>query len=449
MEKIYTVTELNKYIKSTIENDSELCNLQVSGEVSNFKRQQPSGHCYFSLKDKSGVIKCVMFRFKAMNLRFNPKDGETVIAIGHIGVYEPSGMYQLYVDALIPKGEGDLMLEYKRLKEKLEREGLFDSANKPALPEHPKTIGVVTSPTGAVIRDIMTVSRRRNPGVKILLFPVNVQGKTSSYEVARAIRFFNRQQNVDVLIVGRGGGSMEDLWSFNEEKTVRAVAASRIPVISAVGHETDVTLCDFAASRRAATPSHAAEMAVPDASMITQKIKQLQKRLELQWLNKLNQLEYRLQRACSSRSLLRPESIYEAKEQRLNRLLAARALVNPKSLYEAKEERLQRLLSSRALREPLALFAEKEQRVDMALQSIEQHFKARLQEDDHRFELVIAKLEGLNPLSILSRGYSMSKVKDKVLTSVEQVSWGEEIVTDLADGTVYSVVQEVVAKNGN
>lgn len=444
MEKVYTVTELNKYIKGTLENDSELRNLQVSGEVSNFKRQQPSGHCYFSLKDKGGVIKCVMFRYKAMNLRFEPKDGETVVAIGHISVYEASGAYQLYVDALLPKGQGDLMLEFERLKQKLQAEGLFDSDKKPQKPEHTRTVGIVTSPTGAAVRDIISVSRRRNPGIKLYLFPVKVQGKGSSAEVARAIRFFNRTGLVDVLIVGRGGGSMEDLWAFNEETTVRAVAASKIPIISAVGHETDFTLCDFAASERAATPSQAAEMAVQDVSKYEQRVVQLQRRLELQWQNKLSQLEYRLERVLASRMLLNPQNLYASQEERLQRLLASRMLREPSNLYKAQEERLQRAISSRVLQEPESLFAEREQRLDMALQGLNQHFKDQVQANDHRFALAVAKLEGLNPLSALARGYSMSKVKDKVLTSVEQVAWGEEIVTALADGTVYSVVQEVV-----
>lgn len=446
MEKIYSVTELNKYIKVTLESDSELRNLQVSGEVSNFKRQSSSGHCYFSLKDKGGVIKCVMFRYKAMNLRFEPRDGDTVVAIGHISVYEAGGAYQLYVDALMPKGQGDLMLEFERLKQKLQAEGLFDITAKPLLPEHPKAVGIVTSPTGAAVRDIISVSRRRSPGIKLYLFPVKVQGKGSSAEVARAIRFFNRMGLVDVLIVGRGGGSIEDLWAFNEEPTVRAVAASKIPIISAVGHETDFTLCDFAAAKRAATPSQAAEMAVQDVSKYEQRVVQLKRRLELQWQNKLAQLEYRLERALESRMLANPKNLYASQEERLQRLLASKTLRDPSSLYRAKEERLQRSLSARVLQEPQSLFVEREQRLDMAMQGLNQHFKAAVQERDHRFALAIAKLEGLNPLSALSRGYSMSKVKDKVLTSVDQVAWGEEIVTSLADGTVYSVVQEVVKK---
>lgn len=426
MEKIYSVSEINKYIKNRLESDNELCNLQVTGEISNFKRQQNSGHCYFSLKDKGGVLNCVMFRYKAMSLRFEPRNGDTVVAIGHISVYEAGGNYQLYVDMLIPKGQGDLMLEYERLKQKLLAEGLFAEEKKQALPDNPKTIGIVTSPTGAAVRDIISVSRRRNPGIKIYLFPVKVQGKGSAQEVARAIRFFNRTKLAEVLIVGRGGGSIEDLWAFNEEVTVRAVAASKIPIVSAVGHETDFTLCDFAADKRAATPSQAAEMAVADVDKLYQRVKYLDRRLQLLFNNELEQLEYRLDR-CKSSAVLN----------------------QPQRLYKALEERVARATTARVFREPELLFANKEQRLDFAVNALQKQLQEKVTNDDHRLGLLAAKLAGLNPLSVLSRGYSMSKVNDKVLTSVEQVGWGEEIVTSLADGTVYSVVQEVVKNNGS
>ena len=448
MEKIYTVSELNRYIKKRLEGDSELRNVQVTGEISNFKRQQPSGHCYFSLKDKDGVLKCVMFKFKAMGLRFNPRDGETVTAIGHISVYEASGAYQLYVDMMLPKGQGDLMLQYEQLKQKLMREGLFAPERKPLLPAHVQAVGVVTSPTGAVIRDIIKVSRRRNSAVKIYLFPVKVQGKGASAEIARAIRFFNRCGLVDALIVGRGGGSMEDLWAFNEEPTVRAVANSRLPIISAVGHETDVTLCDFAATKRAATPSEAAEMAVADTSKYARQVQELQKRAELAIKGKLKQFEYRMERSIYSPVMTQPERLYSIKEAKLQNLLASRCLQRPRAMYEDKAERLARLLAAKVLQEPQCLFVDKEQRLDMALQTVEHSMKGMLQEREHSLALVAAKLPGLNPLAALAKGYSMSKVKDKVLTSVEQVRWGEEIVTSLKDGTIYSVVQEVVKNNG-
>ena len=259
----YSVSQINHYIKGLIENREELSKIPVSGEISNFKRYS-SGHCYFTLKDSKSALKCVMFRGYAMRLSFVPKNGEKVIALGNISVYEKDGVYQLQVMAMRPEGIGSLMQAYAQLKDKLEREGLFDEMRKKPLPLLPKTIGVVTSPSGAAVHDIITVSRRRNPGAKIILYPVKVQGEEAAGEICRAIEFFNRKKLADVLIVGRGGGSIEDLWAFNEEPVVLAVAASEIPIISAVGHETDYTLCDFAADRRAATPSQAAEIAVID-----------------------------------------------------------------------------------------------------------------------------------------------------------------------------------------
>ena len=275
MTTIYSVTEINKYIKGVLDADYTLRNVQVQGEISNFKRYN-SGHCYFTLKDggassdyaggmggaryggsRNGsineggsVLKCVMFRYKAMDLRFEPKNGDKVIAVGRIQVFERDGTYQLYADLLLQQGAGDLMQQYEQLKAKLAAEGLFDEERKQPLPTNAQRIGIVTSPSGAAVHDIITVSRRRNPGIKLYLYPVLVQGKGAAEEVARAISFFNEKQLADVLIVGRGGGSMEDLWAFNEEPTVRAVAASRIPIISAVGHETDFTLCDFAADKQ-------------------------------------------------------------------------------------------------------------------------------------------------------------------------------------------------------
>lgn len=259
----YTVSAVNRHIKEIFQRHEELVKIPVLGEISNFKRYA-SGHCYFTLKDATSALRCVMFRGFADKLQFVPKNGQKVIAFGSITVYERDGAYQLQVMGLRPEGIGSLMQAYEELKEKLQKEGLFDDSRKKRLPLLPKTIGVVTSSSGAAVHDIITVSRRRNPGVRILLYPVKVQGEEAAGEIVKAIEFFNKEKLADLLIVGRGGGSIEDLWAFNEEPVVRAVAASDIPVISAVGHETDFTLCDFAADRRAATPSQAAEIAVID-----------------------------------------------------------------------------------------------------------------------------------------------------------------------------------------
>ena len=276
-EDVYSVSEINNFIKHILEQEPELRNLQVVGEISNFKRY-PSGHCYFTLKDAGAVLKCVMFRSKAVNLRFQPQNGDTVVAVGRLAVYERDGVYQLYTDLLLQQGVGDLMQAYEKLKQKLERAGLFAPERKQQLPLHPRTVGIITSPAGAAVRDVITVSRRRNQGIKLLLYPVKVQGEDAAAEIAAAIEFFNRKKLADVLIVGRGGGSIEDLWAFNEEVTVRAVADSKIPVVSAVGHETDFTLCDFAADVRAATPSQAAELVVADVEGYKQRVAYLEQR---------------------------------------------------------------------------------------------------------------------------------------------------------------------------
>ena len=455
MATIYSVTEINKYIKGILDADYELKNVQVQGEISNFKRYG-SGHCYFSLKDGGAssrfgsineggsVLKCVMFRYKAQSLCFEPKNGDKVIAVGRIQVFERDGVYQLYTDLLLQQGAGDLMQQYEQLKAKLAAEGLFEEERKQALPTNAQRIGIVTSASGAAVHDIITVSRRRNPGIKLYLFPVLVQGKGAAEEVARAIKFFNAKKLVDVLIVGRGGGSMEDLWAFNEEPTVRAVAASKLPIISAVGHETDFTLCDFAADARAATPSQAAEMAVADMSKLRQQQKSLTQRLQraLHW--QLDAAQDELEKLKQSRMLQDPRRLYAMQEERLSRLLNAHVLRNPRKLYELKEQRLAKAMQSWAFKEPQRLFADGEQRLDMAFAQLVNLMQQRKQAAEHRLFLNQAKLEAISPYEVFKRGYSCARdAQNKIISSIEQVRWGDEIVTSVKDGQIISVVQEV------
>ena len=400
IEQAFTVTEINNYIKSLLDGEATLRNVQIVGEVSNFKRY-PSGHCYFTLKDSGAVLKCVMFRGKAMNMKFEPQNGDTVLAIGRITVYERDGVYQLYTDMLLPQGVGDLMVAYEKLKAKLEAEGLFASERKQALPMNPKTVGIITSSVGAAVRDVITVSRRRNRGIKLLLFPVKVQGEGAAKEIARAISFFNKHNLADVLIVGRGGGSIEELWAFNEEETVRAVAASAIPIVSAVGHETDFTLCDFAADKRAATPSQAAELAVADAEGYIMMVENLSRRCRHLMTTRLEQEEYRLDRAKNSWALKDPERI----------------------------------------------FADGALRTDAAYTKLVSKMDSLLKQSRHSFELQAARLDNLSPLAVLARGYSVTQKEDyKVVTSIEQVRWGEELITTVGDGKIVSVVQSVEEK---
>lgn len=396
-ENIYSVGEINNFIKNILEGESELRNVQVIGEVSNFKCY-PTGHCYFTLKDAGALLKCVMFRSKAQGLCFEPVNGETVVAIGRIAVYERDGVYQLYTDILKQQGLGDLMQAYNKLKQKLERAGLFAAERKQTLPVNPHTVGVITSQAGAAVRDIITVARRRNSGIKLLLYPVKVQGTGAAAEIAAAVEFFNRHKLADVLIVGRGGGSIEDLWAFNEELTVRAVAASKIPVVSAVGHETDYTLCDAAADVRAATPSQAAELAVADVEGYRRRVEYLLKRSQSLMRTRLTQYEHRL--AASS--------------------------------------------SSWALRDAERIFARQLQRTDVAMQRLREAMADMQQQKQHAFALAAARLDSLSPLAVLARGYTVTQKDDyTLLQSTQQVRWGDELITTLADGTVRSVVQQV------
>ena len=457
----YTVTEMNRLIKKLVEGSGQVAHVQVRGEISNFKRY-PSGHCYFSLKDAGSVLKCVMFQRQARQLLRYPNNGDTVLAIGSISVYEPNGVYQLYADMLIEEGIGSLMQAYEKLKNKLEEEGLFAEERKKPIPAHPKTVGIITSPAGAAVRDVIKVARRRDPGVKLLLYPVQVQGKTAAGDIAHAIRFMNKHRLADVLIVGRGGGSMEDLWAFNEEIVVRAVAASVIPVISAVGHETDFTLSDFAADKRAATPSQAAELAVEDTRQLRRQVLDRQARLEIAINHMLQQRTETLRRLMKSRMLQDPFRITDRAAERLDMVLMRMQQTLPRRL-ENRELRLQQAMKT--LQHPERLLIKPEQRVAAALKALHKQkklwepYENRYQNawnqftalaknltvsQEQRLALATGHLDAVSPLRILSRGYSVTtNGQGQILKSVQDVHWGEEIRTRLSDGEVYSVIQQI------
>ena len=398
---VHSVSEINRYLKNLIAGESPLQNMLVRGEISNFK-QYPSGHCYFTLKDKASALKCVMFRSFAQHLRFLPSNGQQVIAGGSLAVYEPDGVYQLYAESLVPEGTGDLALAFEQLKEKLSAEGLFDEVHKKPLPRFPRRIGVVTSLAGAVLRDIYHVSSRRWPMVQLVLYPVQVQGEGAAKQIAEAIAFFNRSCPVDTLIVGRGGGSMEDLQAFNEESVVRAVFASKIPVISAVGHETDFTLIDFVSDKRAATPSQAAELAVPD-------------RAEL---------------------------------QRYVQLLSSRLRKVTENYLEERREKLWHLMQRPALKEPQKLLAARRQRLDMAVLKLQQNARSALTERQHSLEVAMEKLEILSPVQVLRRGYGLVEQERHVLTSVKEVKVGSSIKITLKDGSLSARVESLAGQKG-
>ncbi len=401
MEPVYSVSDINRLIKDVLDHVPMLSRVQVTGEISNFKRY-PSGHCYFTLKDGEAALKCVMFAGRARYLRFQPVNGNKVVASGQISVYERDGVYQLYVSSMSPQGAGALLEAYEKLKAKLAAEGLFAMERKRPLPLLPKRVGIVTSPAGAAVHDVITVSRRRDPGVKLYLYPVKVQGDGAAEEIVRAIRFFNENHLADVLIVGRGGGSIEDLWAFNEEPVVRAVAASEIPVVSAVGHETDFTLCDFAADRRAATPSQAAEIVAPDV---------------------------------------------ESYRNGIAAMIAHGRDVLEKRISEERR-RLSAVEGSWVFRHPERLFADEAQRLDQAMQKLVKGIEEQQKEKSRQLSLAAAKLQALSPLSVLVRGYSITQKRDRsVVKSVNDVAPGEPIMTRLADGALISVVQQVRRKS--
>ncbi len=396
---VLTVSQLNLYIKSLLEADSALENVFLTGEVSNFTDHYRSGHLYLSLKDEKCVVKAVMFSSQAKRLRFAPKDGMNVLVRGRVSVYEQNGQYQFYIEDMQPEGLGALQAAYEQLKEKLAEKGLFDAERKKPLPVFPGRVGVITSPTGAVIHDIQQVLQRRYPLAELALYPVKVQGQGAAEQVVQAIEWFNAERAADVLIVGRGGGSMEDLWAFNEEQVALAVAASEIPIISAVGHETDVTICDFVADCRAATPSAAAELAVPD-------------QLELQEILRscMATLRYFMQRYMQD---------CHAQLQRK---------VNSVGFH---------VLKTRIAMETLTL--------DRQTERLTQAMQCKNEENRRLLSARVGKLHALSPLRILARGYAAVHTEDgQMVLSAAQVQEQQRLKVKLSDGTLDCTVNEVI-----
>jgi len=391
-----TVTQLNRYVKFLLEESDGLRGLAVAGEISNFKNHY-SGHWYFTLKDAKAAVPCVMFRESNRRLGFVPQDGMHVVVLGRASLYERDGKYQLYANAMQPDGLGALYLAYEQLKERLSSEGLFDEERKRELPVFPARVGVITSSTGAVLQDVLQILARRCPLTEIVHCPVQVQGAGAAEQIAAAIALFNAKQAADVLIVGRGGGSLEDLWAFNKEMVARAVAASDIPVISAVGHETDVTICDFVADLRAPTPSAAAELAVPDMSEIAAALRGLQERMNV----------------AMQRGL------------------------------QEKKQLLANLLERRVLQRPEELVFTARQRLDYASQNLHHAMNARLLAERARLTKTAASLDALSPLGVLARGYAIALKDDKPVASVEALSPGDRLNLRLRDGSCGVLVWEM------
>lgn len=400
-----TVTALNEYIKTLLDTDDVLAAVAVRGEISNFKNHYQTGHFYFTLKDSGGCIAAVMFRSYASRLKFVPSDGMKAVLFGHVSSYVKSGQYQIYVTDMIPDGAGALYLRFEQLKERLGAEGLFDASRKRPIPKYPERIGVVTSPTGAAIQDILNILGRRFPYAAVTLYPALVQGEGAEASVVAGIEYFNgldKNDAPDVLIIGRGGGSIEDLWAFNGEKLARTIAASRIPVISAVGHETDFTIADLAADLRAPTPSAAAEQAVPDSARLLQQLENVGARMRSLLQTRLEREKGRLASLASRRSLTDPEYMFEMRRTALM----------------MTEERLASLYSM--------------------------HLKSARA----AFGTAVASLEAMNPLAVLSRGYAAVRSADgkNVITDAAGLSAGDRIDLAMRDGNVLAVVEKTEKK---
>ena len=386
-EMAISVTELNSYIKNKIADDEYLNNVLIKGEISNFKNHY-TGHMYFTLKDENSLIKCVMFKTYAQKLGFMPKDGMKVFVLGGVSVFERDGVYQIYVKAMQEDGVGILYKKYEELKQRLEEEGYFAEEHKQKIPQMPKVIGVLTSQTGSVIRDIINVSTRRNPNVNIRLFPVPVQGEGAAEKIAYGIKFMNKNKLADVLILARGGGSLEDLWPFNEEIVAHAIYNSEIPVISAVGHETDFSISDFVADLRAPTPSAAAELAVPDIYEVKQKINTYQNRLRLTLIKKV----------------------------------------------EIMKLRYEKCMLSRVFKEPLRNINDNYLKIDAYIKRLENTIKTKQKEEKTKYIELVSKLDTLSPLKTLTRGYSLVEQDNKIIKNSKNLKTGDNVNIRFADG---------------
>ena len=396
-QQVLTVTQINEYIRDTMDRDPLLTGLAVKGEISNYKLY-PSGHHYFTLKDEGGALRCVMFKGNATRLRFRPENGMKVIAMGKISVFPRDGAYQLYCTAMAMDGIGDLHAAFEQLKKKLAAQGLFDPAHKQALPKYPGTIGIITSSAGAAVHDMLRILRKRYPLTKVRLLPVRVQGAEAPGEIAAAIAYANHFGLADLLIVGRGGGSIEDLWAFNDEQVAYAIYHSGIPVISAVGHEPDVTISDYVADLRAATPSNAAELAVPDQDALRQTLDSMS--------------------AAMAGSL-------------------QRQLKSARKHYEV-------LAQSPALRSPVNYLNQRRQTLDLLKNRMIAAQNQAIHRKKQRYIMAVSKLDAMSPLKVLTRGYAMAQDSRKqVIRSVSQLRPGEPFTVSVSDGVIHATADEI------
>ena len=402
--KYLTVTQVNEYVKMMMDSNPVLKNLWIRAEISNFTNHYRTGHFYFSLKDDGGLVRAVMFKSYAQNVSFALQDGMKVLVHGRVSAFVRDGQYQVYVDEILPDGVGALYLAFEQLKRKLEAEGLFDEAHKKRLPRIPSRIGIVTSPTGAAIQDMLNILGRRFPQAEVYIYPAQVQGADAAPQLVEGLKYFNSTQSVDVIIIGRGGGSAEDLWAFNDERLAYEVFKSQIPVISAVGHESDFTICDFVADKRAPTPSAAAELAVPDVADIKTSLASVKTRMSAVLLNRINNYRKNLKYLSESGVLADPSHIVNDRRMEILRLCEKLDLSTVRIVEKARNSLVTK----------------------------------------------VSKLEALNPLAVVARGYSVVSGKDgKTVKSIHSVSLGEKIEVRMSDGRISAVVDDIRKENEN
>ena len=398
-DSIFSISQINEYIKMTLESNPVLSDVWLRGEISNFKSNYASGHLYFSLKDEKSAIRAVMFRSSAARLRFRPESGMTVIVHGRVSTYTVSGDYQIILDDMQPDGAGSLAIAFEQLKQRLGAEGLFDQERKKPIPPFPQSVGVITSASGAALHDIINVSGRRCPSTRVVIYPAYVQGELAPASLVGGILFFNQKHPVDLIIIGRGGGSAEDLWCFNNERLARTIADSQIPVISAVGHETDFTICDFVADLRAPTPSAAAEMAFPDTAELRSRIKGLRDRADKLITHRIDRID----------------------------------------------SRLQMLLKNAELHSPIRMLDESCAKLTRLREGMETAMRATLTASENRFGVLCARLEGVNPLAVLAHGYAMvQNAEGGIVSSVEDVKKGDRVEITLSDGSARAEILEII-----
>lgn len=437
-----SISQINQFIKMVFDNNSYLQKVYLKGEISNFKRHT-SGHLYLTLKDEEARISAIMFRSMATKLSFMPEDGMNVLAEGRISVYPAGGNYQIYIDKMEQDGLGNLYIEFEKLKKKLQQEGLFDPMHKQELPKFPRRIGIVTAPTGAAIKDILSTIQRRFPICETILFPSLVQGASAKEDIVKNIRLANTY-DIDLLIVGRGGGSIEDLWAFNEEVVARAIYESKIPIISAVGHEVDVTIADFVADKRAPTPTGAAEMAVPTIAEVESLFAAKKMEVSNLFLNRLAEKKHQLKKLADSFILKNPMVLYDVKIQKLDNLIE-RLQSSVTTYFEEKKQRFIQLKAHYILQNPVIIYESQLNKVKTEQALLQKNIKTILLKKQNDLAFIVQTLKLVNPLNILDKGYSLVKKDGHILKNSSNIKVEDQLQIRLSKGELNVEVKEIIS----